>query len=129
MKAGLRAVLIAVAALGAEAPHSLGAERRSPVVPDQDHHGWHDAIVLGNGTVEAVVVPSVGRVIQFPPDIFDAAPLAARVNNDRSVTLTSSASPHFGLRTVRRIALDTDEPVVFIETTDEKTSGEPITPV
>jgi hypothetical protein len=132
--------------------------------------------VLSNGVVEAVVVPSVGRVMQFrfagetdgpfweneklagqpmpadpwkaahgsfggdktwpapqtlwnwpPPDVFDAAPLTARVNADRSVTLRSPESPRFGLRTVRRIALDATEPVMRIETTYEKISGEPVT--
>lgn len=29
------------------------------------HRGWTDAVVLGNGLVEAVIVPSVGRVMQF----------------------------------------------------------------
>lgn len=31
----------------------------------QPHHGWNDAIILRNPVVEAVVVPSVGRVMQF----------------------------------------------------------------
>ncbi len=30
-----------------------------------NHHGWADALLLNNGKVEAVVVPSVGRVMQF----------------------------------------------------------------
>jgi hypothetical protein len=29
------------------------------------YHGWPDSIVLGNGVVEAVIVPAVGRVMQF----------------------------------------------------------------
>lgn len=145
------------------------------VASAQAHLGWKDAIVLRNGVVEAVVVPSVGRVMQFrfageadgpfweneklagqpmpkdpwkaahgsfggdktwpapqslwnwpPPDIFDAEPVTARINADRSVTLTSTPSPRFGLRTVRRIALEATEPVMRIETTYEKISGEPL---
>ena len=30
-----------------------------------DYHGWHHAYVLTNGTVEVIVVPEVGRVMQF----------------------------------------------------------------
>jgi hypothetical protein len=29
------------------------------------YHGWRDALILGNGQVEAVIVPSIGRVMQF----------------------------------------------------------------
>jgi hypothetical protein len=61
-----------------------------------------------------------------PPDIFDVAALTAKVNDDRSVTLTSPESPRFGLRTVRRITLDPAEPVLRIETTYEKISGAPL---
>ncbi len=152
------------------------AESSVTVATAQNHRGWHDAIVLRNGVVEAVIVPAVGRVMQLrfagetdgpfweneklagqpmpadpwktahgsfggdktwpapqtlwnwpPPDIFDAAPLTARVNDDRSVTLTSPESPRFHLRTVRRIALDPTEPVMRVETTYEKISGEPVT--
>ena len=35
------------------------------VITRRQHAGWTDAIWLDNGTVEAVVVPSVGRVMQF----------------------------------------------------------------
>lgn len=141
----------------------------------QSHLGWSDAVVLRNGQVEAVVVPAVGRVMQFrfagestgplwenerlagrpmppnpwevahgsfggdktwpapqglwnwpPPDIFDAAPLAFRVNADQSVTLTSPVSPRFGIRTERRVVLAADEPLLRIETTYEKVSGDPV---
>lgn len=30
-----------------------------------EHHGWRDALFLSNGRVEAVIVPAVGRVMQF----------------------------------------------------------------
>lgn len=30
-----------------------------------NHHGWPDAILLRNGVVEAVIVPQIGRVMQF----------------------------------------------------------------
>lgn len=35
------------------------------VVTNQSHRGWRDAVILRNGAVEAVVVPSLGRVMQF----------------------------------------------------------------
>jgi len=154
---------------------ALAAEPRVTVTTGANHHGWPDAIVLSNGVVEAVVVPAVGRVMQFrfageadgpfweneklagqampadpwkvahgsfggdktwpapqslwnwpPPDVFDATALTARVNEDHSVTLTSPVSPRFGLRTVRRIILEATEPVMRIETTYEKISGEPV---
>ncbi len=142
---------------------------------NQSHRGWRDAVILRNGVVEAVVVPSVGRVMQFrlagradgpfweneklagqampakpweaahgsfggdktwpapqglwnwpPPDIFDAAPLAFRVTADNAVVLTSPVSARFGIRTERRVTLDPTEPVMRIETTYEKVSGDPV---
>ncbi len=30
-----------------------------------EYHGWKDALVISNGKVEAIVVPSIGRVMQF----------------------------------------------------------------
>jgi hypothetical protein len=30
-----------------------------------NYHGWNDSILLSNGRVEAVIVPAVGRVMQF----------------------------------------------------------------
>ena len=35
------------------------------VTTAQPHRGWNDAIILRNAAVEVVVVPSVGRVMQF----------------------------------------------------------------
>jgi hypothetical protein len=35
------------------------------VATAQNHRGWADAITLRNGAVETVIVPSVGRVMQF----------------------------------------------------------------
>ncbi len=48
----------------------LRAETPPPPVPGitiqrGPYLGWSDALVLGNGVVEAVVVPAVGRVMQF----------------------------------------------------------------
>jgi hypothetical protein len=37
---------------------------RSSVV-SINYHGWPDAILLSNGLVEAVIVPTIGRVMQF----------------------------------------------------------------
>src|SRR5437764_10455691 len=30
-----------------------------------NYHGWADSILLSNGRVEAVIVPAIGRVMQF----------------------------------------------------------------
>jgi hypothetical protein len=35
------------------------------VATAQNHRGWTDALTLRNATVEAVIVPSIGRVMQF----------------------------------------------------------------
>lgn len=154
---------------------SLSPKSTVTVATAQNHHGWSDAVVLRNAAVEAVVVPSLGRVMQFrfvgeadgpfwenekllgkpmpnnpwranpgsfggdktwpapqtlwnwpPPDVFDTAPLAVRVNDDKSITLESPVSTRFGIRTVRQLTLDPKEPVLRIETTYEKTAGDPV---
>ncbi|MFA5256959.1 MAG: hypothetical protein WC360_02310 [Opitutales bacterium] len=35
------------------------------ISPAQEYNGWKDAVVMSNGLVEVVVVPSIGRVMQF----------------------------------------------------------------
>ena len=30
-----------------------------------NYHGWPNSYVMSNGTVEAIVVPAIGRVMQF----------------------------------------------------------------
>jgi len=173
MRAPTLLTLLAFILLSA-ASHSLAVESAVIVADQQNYRGWTDAIVLRNRTVEAVIVPSVGRVMQFqfvgehdgpfwanenlvgkpmpaepwktshgsfggdktwpapqsawnwpPPDVFDATAVTATINADRSVSLTSPVSPRFGLRTVRRIMLDPDQPVMRITTTYEKISGGP----
>ena len=44
---------------------TLNAAGKISVKSAVTYHGWTDAVVLGNGTVEAIVVPSVGRLMQF----------------------------------------------------------------
>ena len=46
---------------------SLSAQLSSQTlkVSKTTYHGWSDALVLSNGNVEAVIVPAVGRVMQF----------------------------------------------------------------
>jgi alpha-D-ribose 1-methylphosphonate 5-triphosphate synthase subunit PhnL len=56
------AFLLGLVLLGAGS--ALGADRVS-VKTLQTHRGWTDGVVLGNGQVEAVMVPSIGRVMQF----------------------------------------------------------------
>jgi hypothetical protein len=45
------------------AASSLGAFGANPAVIS--YHGWKDALLLTNGVVEVVVVPAIGRVMQF----------------------------------------------------------------
>jgi hypothetical protein len=58
------AIAIANALTAAEIPQ-LPAPAPRDVVVHTDYQGWPDAILLGNGVVEAVIVPSIGRVMQF----------------------------------------------------------------
>jgi len=65
-------LLVAVASLfvGCETPehHRPDPRAQAPVVPflvRTNYHGWNDAIVLSNGRVEAIIVPDIGRVMQF----------------------------------------------------------------
>lgn len=45
---------------------SAKASRRVAVLPTKvNYHGWPDSYVLNNGEVEAVIVPAIGRVMQF----------------------------------------------------------------
>jgi hypothetical protein len=50
-----------------QAPQRLYRARLDP--PNQayitNYHGWSNSIVLHNGVVEAVIVPAVGRIMQF----------------------------------------------------------------
>ena len=38
---------------------------RKITIQKQSYHGWNDALVMSNGLVEAIIVPSIGRVMQF----------------------------------------------------------------
>ena len=38
---------------------------RKITIQKQSYRGWNDALVMSNGLVEAVIVPSIGRVMQF----------------------------------------------------------------
>ena len=44
-----------------------GVAQKAPKVTVQqiEYHGWKDALVISNGQVEAIIVPSIGRVMQF----------------------------------------------------------------
>jgi hypothetical protein len=65
MRASPRFLFLAFLALSPD-PHLLAAQAPAPTVAAaQNHRGWTDAIVLRNAVVEVVVVPSVGRVMQF----------------------------------------------------------------
>lgn len=143
-----------------------------------NYHGWTNSLLLSNGRVEAVIVPAVGRVMQFrfvgqedgpfwenramdglkpepgstewgnfggdkswpapqadwnrvtprawpPPVAFDAMPVEVKADGF-VVTLVSAVDPDYGIRTVRRIRLDLDRPVMTIDTTYEKVAGAPL---
>ena len=44
-----------------------GVAQKAPKVTVQqiEYHGWKDALGISNGQVEAIIVPSIGRVMQF----------------------------------------------------------------
>ena len=67
MRAPSPLTLLAGAFLCLAAPSGRTATATAPVTAAtaQLHRGWNDAIILRNPVVEAVVVPSVGRVMQF----------------------------------------------------------------
>jgi len=45
--------------------HSSAARRTGAAIERTSYHGWADCYLLSNGQVEAVVVPAIGRVMQF----------------------------------------------------------------
>lgn len=141
---------------------------------DTNYHGWPNAILLSNGRVEAIVVPAIGRIMQFrfvgengpfwedrsldgqnpdpnstvwknfggdktwpapqadwpkfagrgwpPPKAFDSMSVTSSVAAG-VVTLTSPVDPGYGIRTLRRIELRPEEPVMTVTTAYEKISG------
>ncbi len=44
---------------------TLAQPAKRITVTRTEYNGWKDAIILSNGKVEAVIVPSIGRVMQF----------------------------------------------------------------
>jgi hypothetical protein len=156
------------------------ASRRSGVsVALISYHGWPDCYLIANGSVEAVVVPAIGRVMQLrlkdeadgafwqnraldgqlhdaassdwlnfggdkcwpapqsawpqhqdrewpPPVAFDARPVEA-VAVELGVVLTSPVDPGYGIQVVRRVELDSVQPIMRIATEFRKLSGAPVT--
>jgi hypothetical protein len=52
--------------LGLVSPCAFPVPAASPVTAERfDYHGWTGSVLLGNGLVEAVIVPAAGRVMQF----------------------------------------------------------------
>ena len=58
-------LILLVLAFFTPAAFSVAALPVVSVATAQSHRGWSDAIILRNAAVEVVVVPSVGRVMQF----------------------------------------------------------------
>jgi hypothetical protein len=160
--------------------HDSSASRRSGVsVACISYHGWPDCYLIANGSVEAVVVPAIGRVMQLrlkdeadgafwqnraldgqlhdaassdwlnfggdkcwpapqsawpqhqdrewpPPVAFDARPVEA-VAVELGVVLTSPVDPGYGIQVVRRVELDSVQPIMRIATEFRKISGAPVT--
>ena len=59
------APLVAVIAVAAALSGCATAGAKTTVRTVEHHLGWRDAVVIANGQVEAVLVPSVGRLMQF----------------------------------------------------------------
>jgi len=55
-------IWVALVSLCSLAPVAVA---RRVSVKRADYHGWPDSLIIGNGQVEAVIVPAVGRVMQF----------------------------------------------------------------
>src|SRR5437867_6735976 len=60
-------VLFTGAVQGSEPPSSANEQAFEPVgfLLRTNYHGWANSILLSNGRVEAVIVPAIGRVMQF----------------------------------------------------------------
>jgi len=58
-------LLLAFALLVPVVRPSAAADAAPTVATAQNYRGWKDAIILRNGVVEVVIVPSLGRVMQF----------------------------------------------------------------
>src|SRR2546429_6615865 len=75
IRSGSTSVLLAVigmvlftgAVQGSEPPSSAAAQAFEPVgfLIRTNYHGWTNSILVSNGRVEAVIVPAIGRVMQF----------------------------------------------------------------
>jgi hypothetical protein len=57
--------LTAALALAVTAASSQGQPARPISTALTNYHGWDNAITVNNGLVEAVIVPTIGRVMQF----------------------------------------------------------------
>lgn len=68
-RARLLTVLAVVAASSLMAGESNQPPARVPTPAGSlvrtEFHGWHDAMILSNGLMEAVIVPQIGRIMQF----------------------------------------------------------------
>ncbi len=69
--------------------------------------------------------PNVTRRSWPPPAGFDAVGVAAEVGRAGAVVLTSPVDADYGIRTVRRVVLDPEKPILRITTRYEKVTGPP----
>ena len=60
----LKRWVVSLACLGAISLSS-NFSHGATTIKTTPYRGWNEAFLLSNGTVEAVVVPAIGRVMQF----------------------------------------------------------------
>lgn len=158
---------VAAATPGAPAPVKAAQRGGGISITRTTYQGWADSYVVSNGKIEAIVVPAIGRVMQFreigaegplwenmalfgraadatsaewinfggdktwpspqsqwpkvtprawpPPAAFDSMAVTAKVEG-AALVLSSPVDPHFGIRTERRVELDSAKPVMKITT-------------
>lgn len=58
-------LLISVPAFAPDSTAKPKPKSASISIKRIEYHGWKDSIVISNGQVEAVIVPAIGRVMQF----------------------------------------------------------------
>ncbi len=66
MRCSAHRLALLVLSLGLVPPCAFPGTAANPItVTPIDYHGWSGSVLLSNGLVEAVIVPAVGRVMQF----------------------------------------------------------------
>ncbi len=61
----MKKIILFAATLSLLCLAAFAQKPRKVTIQKQSYRGWNDALVMSNGLVEAVIVPSIGRVMQF----------------------------------------------------------------